>query len=96
MRGRWKKTTHVDWTVEKVQKEIDRIDAGGDAWLDADEVVKIEVKRPLDIVVPVRLSSETWHALHGHARELGVGPSTLVRMWVLEKLREQVPAAQRQ
>jgi hypothetical protein len=60
----------------------------GNAWLDSDEVVDLEVRQPLDKVIPVRLSADKWAAVRREARELGVGPSTLVRMWVLEKLRE--------
>ena len=59
-----------------------------EAWQETDEVVAVEVKRPLDKVVPVRLSSEKWEELRREAGELGIGPTTLVRMWVLEKLRE--------
>jgi hypothetical protein len=71
--------------------EIERIDQGGEAWEETDTVVKIAVKRPLDTVVPVRLAADTYAELCQEARERGVGPSTLIRMWVLEKLR----AAQR-
>ena len=42
-------------------------------------------KKPLT----VRLPDDTLAALTKQAHELGVGPSTLVRMWVLERLREQ-------
>jgi len=73
---------------EAQECEVDRIDAGGNAWEGTEEVV-VEVKRPLDTVVPVRLSAETWSALRREARELGVGPSTLIRVWVLERLRER-------
>ena len=73
------------------EREIERIDKGGSAWRADDEVVKIEVKRPLDKVVPVRLPSETWEALRREAREVGVGPSTLLRMWVMERLRTTSP-----
>ncbi len=58
-----------------------------DAWLDDDEVVDMEVKRPLDKVIPVRLSSDKWAMLRREATQLGVGPSTLARMWILERLR---------
>ena len=77
--------------MNEIDGEIERLDAGGDAWQDTEPVEPIAVKRPLDVVVPVRLSSETWTALRREARELGIGPSTLVRMWVLEKLRERAP-----
>jgi hypothetical protein len=55
-------------------------------WNDDDEVVEIEVKRPLDKVIPVRLTSDNWEALRQEATELGVGPTTLARMWLLERL----------
>jgi hypothetical protein len=58
-----------------------------DSWDEHDEEVEFEVKVPLDKVVPVRLTAEKWSALHNEARELGIGPTTLARMWLLEKLR---------
>ena len=64
-----------------------RYDAGDDAWEDSDEVVQIEVKRPLDKVIPIRLSGDKWEALRREAKELGIGPTTLARMWILERLR---------
>ncbi len=85
-------TGRLDGKPAAIQREIDRIDAGGDAWNEDDEVVEIEFKRPLDKVVPVRLASEHWYRLYHEAHELGVGPTTLARMWILEKLRT-LPAA---
>jgi hypothetical protein len=76
-----------------LDQQISRIDAGGDAWNGEDEVVHLDVKRPLDKVIPVRLSADHWKALHAEARQLGVGPTTLVRMWVVEKLRASQRAA---
>jgi len=70
------------------EREIERIDAGGDAWEGTTPVEdEVEVRKPLDKIIPVRLSDEHWKQLHAEARELGVGPTTLMRMWVLEKLR---------
>ncbi|MBI2760990.1 MAG: hypothetical protein HYX51_06150 [Chloroflexi bacterium] len=66
----------------------------GDTWEDGDEVVEVEVSRPLDKVIPVRLASDKWEALRAEAKELGLGPTTLARMWLLEKLRD-VQADQR-
>jgi hypothetical protein len=60
--------------------------------IDADEVVKLEVKKPLDKVIPIRLSADKWEQIRAEARELGVGPSTLARMWILEHLRQRVKA----
>ena len=77
--------------VEKnLEKEIEDIDRGNEAWKEDDEVVQVQVKRPLDKVIPVRLSSDKWEELRKEARELGIGPTTLARMWILEKLRKKV------
>lgn len=73
--------------MDDVEREVKRMEEGA-AWEETDEVVEIEVKRPLDKVVPVRLPSDKWEELRREARELGVGPTTLARMWILEKLRQ--------
>lgn len=72
---------------QRQQREIERIDAGGSVWEGAEEV-SIEVKQPLDKVVPIRMSAEQWEVLRREARELGTRPTTLLRVWVLERLRE--------
>jgi len=71
------------------QKEIDNIEQG-DAWNEDDEVVRIKVKKPLDKVIPIRLSSDKWEELRREANELGIGPTTLARMWILQKLKKKV------
>ena len=71
-----------------LNKEVERIEKG-EAWKEPDEVVQVEVKRPLDKVVPIRLPAADWAKLREEARELGVGPTTLARMWILERLRLQ-------
>ena len=72
-------------------KEIERIEQG-DSWDETDEVVQVEVKKPLDKVIPVRLPGEKWEELRKEARELGIGPTTLARMWLLERLRQGTKA----
>ena len=47
----------------------------------------MEVKSSLGKVVLVRLSSDRWEVLRKEAAELEIGPSMLVRMWILEMLR---------
>ena len=74
-----------------IDKEIERIEQG-DAWDESDEVVEVEVRKPLDKVIPVRLSAEKWEELRKEARELGIGPTTLARMWILERLRQRSKA----
>ncbi len=68
--------------LDKAVEDIDR----GDAWNESDEVVRVEVKKPLDKVIPVRLPADKWEQIREEARELGVGPTTLARMWILERL----------
>ena len=74
-----------------LDEEMERIEQGN-AWDDSDEIVHVEVKKPLDKVIPVRLSSDKWEALRKEARELGIGPTTLARMWILERLRQRTKA----
>ena len=74
-----------------LDKEIEHIEQG-DAWDESDEVAQVEVKKPLDKVIPVRLSAEKWEELRSEARELGIGPTTLARMWILERLRQRTKA----
>jgi hypothetical protein len=77
--------------MAEIKKSVDKIEHG-DAWEETDEVVKMEVKKPLDKVIPIRLSSDKWEQIREEARELGIGPTTLARMWILEHLRQQVKA----
>ena len=74
-----------------LDREIERIEQGN-AWDESDEVIKVEVKKPLDKVIPVRLSADKWEELRKEARELGIGPTTLARMWLLERLRQKIKA----
>ena len=73
--------------MSRIDDEVTRIEEG-EAWEETDEVVEVEVKRTLDKVIPVRLPSGKWEELRREARELGIGPTTLARMWILEKLRQ--------
>jgi hypothetical protein len=74
-----------------MDKEVERIEQGN-AWDESDAVVDVKVKKPLDKVIPVRLPSDKWEQIREEARELGVGPTTLARMWILERLRQRVKA----
>jgi hypothetical protein len=74
-----------------VDRAVQRIEEG-DAWDETDEVVHVEVKKPMDKVIPVRLPSDKWEQIRVEARELGIGPTTLARMWILERLRQRVKA----
>lgn len=81
---RLSKMTDIDKALEKIEQ--------GNAWDETDEVVRLEVKKPLDKVIPVRLPADKWEQIREEARELGVGPTTLARMWILEHLRQRVKA----
>lgn len=50
--------------------------------------IKMHFARPLQHILGIRFDSETLHELDKKARAMGVGPSTLVRMWVMEKLNQ--------
>ena len=71
---------------EKRDKQVNEIEER-EGWLEEDEVVELEVSRPLDKIIPVRLPSDAWKALRGEATKLGGGPSTLALMWIMERLR---------
>lgn len=70
-------------------REIDRIDSGGEAWEDTDVGADIVVNRPRDTAVPVRLPLVVWQELYREARELGIGPGALVRTWVAGTLHNR-------
>ncbi len=54
------------------------------------EPVEAKVSRPLiKRGLTVKLSDETIARLRELAREQGIGPTTLVRMWILEHLKQQ-------
>jgi hypothetical protein len=69
-----------------MKKAVEKLEQG-EVWEETDEVVKVEVKKPLNKVIPVRLSTEKWEQIREEAQELGVGPTTLARMWILEHLK---------
>lgn len=74
--------------TEAQEREVARIDAGESLWDESVPVEEpLEVKQPLGKVVSMRLSDAQWKALYAEAQELGVGPTTLARMWVLKELR---------
>jgi len=52
------------------------------------EAVKVRATRGLSANVQVRFDQETDHELEAIARERGVKKATLIRMWVLERLRQ--------
>ncbi len=53
------------------------------------EVVKIRATRGLSANVQVRFEPETDHELDAIAREHGMKKATLIRTWILERLRQE-------
>jgi hypothetical protein len=49
---------------------------------------QVQVARNLSANITVRLTPELLNQLKGQAQQVGVGPSTLARMWILERLHE--------
>src|SRR5690242_8956365 len=50
--------------------------------------VQVRFARNLSEGITVRLEPETLAELRSYAKEQGIGPTTLMRMWVLERLKE--------
>jgi len=53
------------------------------------EEVELKVARPLIHTLAVRLDARTIDRLAAVARKKGIGPSTLARMWLLERLEQE-------
>jgi|GEM_PF-1710322 len=63
----------------------------GDTWHDDDEVVEVSPpprKRPVDKVLPIRLSGDEWEKLREIAGARKLGPSTLLRAMAQQWIRE--------
>lgn len=61
-------------------------------YLDEFEIVDsrdVKVAKNLSENLTVRLSPELLNQLRRKARRMGVGPSTLARMWILEHLQDK-------
>ncbi len=49
---------------------------------------RVRFAKRLSEGVTIRLDPETLRRLRAEAHERGIGPTTLVRMWILERLRQ--------
>jgi predicted DNA binding CopG/RHH family protein len=54
--------------------------------------VRTRFAKRLSTGVTIRLDPDTLQQLRTLAHERGIGPTTLIRMWVLERLKEKQPA----
>jgi predicted DNA binding CopG/RHH family protein len=57
--------------------------------------VRVRFGKRLSSGVSIRLDPDTLEKLRTLAQEHGIGRTTLIRMWVLERLKEQEPSARR-
>ena len=72
------------------EEEADWFDSHDMAdYQDEFKTVRARFAKNLSEGLNIRLDKETLAALRTLAREKGIGPTTLVRMWVLEHLRER-------
>jgi hypothetical protein len=78
--------TGLEDLTDEQRALVERFEAGDEAL--EGEPVTLRARKPLGKVVPIRMSEDQWRILTREAEELGVRPTTLMRMWVLERLRE--------
>ena len=57
-------------------------------FLEETRPVQLRVGKNLSEGLTVRLNRQDREELERHASEQGIGPSTLVRMWIKERLRQ--------
>ena len=57
--------------------------------------VRARFAKGLSMGVTIRFDPETLRRLRAIAQEQGIGPTTLIRMWVLERLKETEPSVRR-
>lgn len=50
--------------------------------------VQVRVAKNLSKGITIRLDPETLSKIRGLAHEKGIGPTTLIRMWILERLKD--------
>lgn len=58
-------------------------------YLDELEPVRVRFAKNLSEGLTVRLDPQTMQELRERARRQGIGPTTLIRMWVMERLRAE-------
>jgi len=59
--------------------------SAADYWQES-QPVKVRFARNLSEGITIRLDPETMREVREQARQKGLGPTTLIRMWVLERL----------
>ena len=76
----------TNWTAREIH-EFWKTHSSADYWGETEEV-EAEVRRRPRRSVSIKLSDEDIQALKRIAEERGIGYTTLLRMWIKEKLHE--------
>jgi len=66
----------------------DSTDTGDAEYEEEFRPVEAHFAKNLSQGIKVRFDSETMTRLREYAKEKGIGPSTLIRIWVMERLRQ--------
>lgn len=62
-----------------------------DYWDELEDVdIVVELEKPRDETIVLRVQKQVKDKLDRFARSLGLNLSTLVRMWIMEKLQQQL------
>lgn len=63
-----------------------------DAWKDG-KPIKAKFAKNLSETINIRLDSKTLGVVRNEAKEKGLGPTQLIRMWIMEKVGKKVHPA---
>jgi len=77
----------TDWSEEEIH-EFWKTHDSADYWEET-EPIDIKAERPRQRAVSVKLDERDITRLKRIAREKGIGHTTLIRLWIKEKLKEQ-------
>ncbi len=87
--GRQKDESSRIPTFKNYQEEANWFDTHDMAdYQDEFTTVKVRFARNLTVPLTIRFDEATLNELRVRARARGIGPTTLARMWVLERLQE--------
>lgn len=63
-----------------------------DAWK-AGKPIKAKFAKNLSETINIRLDSKTLNVVRDEAKEKGLGPTQLIRMWIMEKIGKKIHSA---
>jgi hypothetical protein len=93
--------TEIDTTKKSRIPEFKSIEEEAEFWDTHDTAdyedefkpVRVRFAKNLSQALCIRLDPETLSVLRSLAREKGIGPTTLARMWIMEQLKGQKVAS---